>query len=140
MLLADGRLHLSAVRLLVPHLTEANYQTVLDEASHRSKREVEQIVARLQPRPDVPSSIRKLPSPRALRQTAQPLMRVSDSVDTVPAQTDAVAERGARPAPAERTNAKPLAPGRYKVQFTVTEETYQKLRRVQVLLRHRLPK
>jgi hypothetical protein len=32
-----------------------------------------------------------------------------------------------------------LAPGRYKVQFTVTQDTYTKLRRVQDLLRHRLP-
>lgn len=33
----------------------------------------------------------------------------------------------------------PLAPGRYKVQFTVTSETYEKFRRAQDLLRHRLP-
>ena len=33
----------------------------------------------------------------------------------------------------------PLAPERYKVQFTVTRETYDKLRRVQDLLRHTIP-
>src|SRR5262245_45435274 len=38
--LAGGRLHLSAIRLLAPHLTEANHQALLDEASHKSKREV----------------------------------------------------------------------------------------------------
>jgi len=33
----------------------------------------------------------------------------------------------------------PLAPERYKLQFTVNRETYDKLRRVQDLLRHCLP-
>src|SRR5882672_7063555 len=61
-LLADGRIHLSAVRLLAPHLTEANHQSLLSEASHKSKREVEQIVARVLPRPDVSATVRKLPS------------------------------------------------------------------------------
>lgn len=61
-LLADGRIHLSAVRLLAPHLTEANHQSLLREASHKSKRQVEQIVARVLPRPDVAASVRKLPS------------------------------------------------------------------------------
>src|SRR5574338_1294304 len=31
-LLTEGRLHLSAVRLLAPHLTDGNHQTVLREA------------------------------------------------------------------------------------------------------------
>src|SRR5262245_6551757 len=60
--LADGRIHLTAVRLLAPHLTEANHEELLREASHRSKRDVEQIVARLKPRLDVPSTVRKLRS------------------------------------------------------------------------------
>lgn len=34
---------------------------------------------------------------------------------------------------------KPLAPERYKVQFTVSRETYEKLRQVQDLLRHTIP-
>ena len=33
----------------------------------------------------------------------------------------------------------PLAPERYKVQFTVSRETHAKLRRVQDLLRHSIP-
>src|SRR5262245_5336608 len=69
-LLADGRIQLSTVRLLAPHLTEANHQSLLGEASHKSKREVEQIVARLLPRPDAPSIVRKLPLTPAPRITA----------------------------------------------------------------------
>jgi hypothetical protein len=60
-LLADGRLHLSAVCLLAPHLTEGNHSSLLEAAVHRSKRGVELLLAERFPRPDVPQSIRKLP-------------------------------------------------------------------------------
>src|SRR5688572_993214 len=59
--IADGSLNLSTVRLLAPHLTEENHLRLIGEASLRSKREVEELVARLHPRPDVATIIRKLP-------------------------------------------------------------------------------
>ena len=62
--LSDGSLHLTAVSLLGPHLTLANYGELLDEARHKSKREVEQLIARLRPQPDVSAIVRKLPAPR----------------------------------------------------------------------------
>lgn len=34
---------------------------------------------------------------------------------------------------------KPLAPERYKIQFTVGREAYEQLRRAQDLLRHTIP-
>ena len=46
------------------------------------------------------------------------------------------AESAVVPASVQRPRAEPLAPGRYKLQFTVGEETYRKLRRAQDLLRH----
>jgi len=64
--LAHGSLNLSTVRLLAPHLTLENHESVLDEAARKSKREVEALVAHLAPRPDVPASVRKLPPPRQL--------------------------------------------------------------------------
>src|SRR5438034_9346464 len=60
-MLAEGSLNLTAVGLLGRHLTRDNYRAVLAEAKGRSKGEVEELVARLHPQPDVPSSIRKLP-------------------------------------------------------------------------------
>jgi hypothetical protein len=71
--LASGSLHLTAVGLLGPHLTVANYVEVLNAANHKSKREVEQIVARLRPQPDVPAVIRKLPAPLAVSVSASAL-------------------------------------------------------------------
>jgi hypothetical protein len=62
--LAQGSLTLTTVALLAPHLTPANHEALLEAAHHKSKREVEQQVAAQAPRPDVPSSLRRLPAPR----------------------------------------------------------------------------
>jgi 5-methylcytosine-specific restriction endonuclease McrA len=63
-MLRDGRIHLSGMALLVPVLTPENRDAVLERATHKSKRQIEQLVAELSPRPDVPSVMRKLPGPR----------------------------------------------------------------------------
>lgn len=46
-LLASGALHLTAIGLLAPHLTADNHERVLGAARHRTKREIEEIVASL---------------------------------------------------------------------------------------------
>lgn len=65
-MLADGRVHLTAVALLAPHLDDRGGEALLERAVHKSKREVELLVAEIAPRPDVPSGMRRLPAP-ALR-------------------------------------------------------------------------
>ena len=62
-LIESAAVTLTAVRLLAPHLTEENHGDVLECARHKSKREVELLVAALGPRADVPSTVRKLPTP-----------------------------------------------------------------------------
>jgi hypothetical protein len=62
--LAEGRLHLSGIAKLAPHLTPENRETLLKRAVHRSKREIEELVAELAPRPDAPATMRKLAAPR----------------------------------------------------------------------------
>ena len=59
--LESGELTLTSICLLAPHLTDANHRDVLARAKHCTKREVEEIVASLRPRPDVPANVRKLP-------------------------------------------------------------------------------
>jgi len=61
-MLRDGRMHLSGVAILLPLLTRENRDTVLARATHRSKRQIEELVAEFAPRPDVPSRMRKLPA------------------------------------------------------------------------------
>ena len=132
-LVESGALTLTTVRLLAPHLTVINHQEVLGRARHKGKREVERLVATLNPGPEVPSLVRKLPSPAtpklppaAPQETEEPC--ISTSTDRLPHLPLA------RPA-----EVKPVAPERYKIQFTVSRETYEQLRRAQDLLRHAVP-
>ena len=131
-LLAAGDLTLTAITLLAPHLTEDNHADVLEGARHKSKRDVEHIVAHLRPQPDVPTTVRQLPQPASSSACpSAPVVEANLNGDTLAALAPAPASR-----PAEVT---PLAPERYKVQFTVSRDTHEKLRRVQNLLRHSIP-
>ncbi|HEY6724100.1 MAG TPA: hypothetical protein VI197_08705, partial [Polyangiaceae bacterium] len=69
---ADGELHLTALTLLAPHLTDENYLELLALAKHRTKQEVLRIVRKLDPQPTVRDRIEPLgpepvgiPAPRA---------------------------------------------------------------------------
>ena len=155
-LLAAGALSLTTVRLLAPHLTMENHAAVLKEASGRGKREVELLVARLAPRDNVASSVRKLPCPtqppkeRALPEPGPcPSPLASAPVATLPtgpARADAT-RLPSEPGPGVPTRAPepprpmvaPLAPERYKVQFTIGQETREKLQLAQDLLRREIP-
>ena len=59
--LASGAVSLTSVRMLRPHLTLENHESVLANAAGKTLREVEALIAALAPRPDVPTSVRKLP-------------------------------------------------------------------------------
>ena len=61
-LLASGAMSLTSVRLLGRHLTAENHQAVLARANGRSRREIESLIAELAPRPDVPTSVRMVPT------------------------------------------------------------------------------
>src|SRR3954466_10147068 len=64
-LLAQGALHLTAIKLLGPHLTADNHLQLLERASGKRKRDIELLVAAIAPKPDVPNRTRKLPAGRA---------------------------------------------------------------------------
>jgi hypothetical protein len=132
--LADGSLNLSTARLLAPHLRAENFESLVTQARGRSKREVEELVAALAPRPDVESTVRKLPS-RA--ETLVDAAHAADVGETPAAAPNAVAAE--RPTPRALAVVEPLAPARYRVQFTVGAATQEKLRRVQDLLRREIP-
>jgi len=140
-LLADGSINLTTVGLLAPHLTLENHVAVLTDARRKSKRTIEEIVARLRPAVDVRSTIRKLPqlavtTTPAVAATPAPVQGRDDSVREGPLVPPVLPVPEVPPRPAVVV---PLAPERYKVQFTVSRETPDKLRRAQDLLRHTTP-
>jgi hypothetical protein len=55
--LAQGDLTLTTSTLLAAHLTNENQEALLDAARHKSKRDVERLVAAIDPQPDVSASI-----------------------------------------------------------------------------------
>lgn len=140
-LLADASITLTTVTLLASELTPENHRAVLESARHKSKRDVMLLVAALHPRPAVPSVVRKLPAPKPVASTVR---AESDALLRDCADGQAHAPSSAAPTvvtlpPTRPTVIAPLAPERYKIQFTVTRATYEKLRRSQDLLRHAIP-
>lgn len=134
-----------------------NHGQVLAQAAGKSKREIEELVARLAPLPPVPVVIRKLPEcpvvrwapvpapavdpaepaaagpPRALVAAAPPGEPASRLVEELPA--------GA-PQPVvtnHRAVVAPLSGETFKVQFTASRVLRDKLQQAQDLLRHRVP-
>lgn len=163
-MLADGSVTLTAVRFLAPHFTPANHGDLLAAARHRSKRQVEELVAHLCPEPSVPSSIRRLPTPKydptsATAVVTQPDTasgpQVGSTTDLPPASAAVETANGAGPTsngmrqpavapsisapPARSAVVEPLGSRRYRVQFTASTETCDKLRLAQDLLRHQIP-
>ena len=138
---------LTAICLLAPHLTAGNHRLVLEAARQKGKRDVERMIAELSPKPDVPSTIRKLPSPAP----PVPMLALAEimpaAVDSAPTLVRAAPQLCAPQTPSVRVAPAPsrplvvvsLAPERFKVQFTVGRETHDKLRRAQDLLRHAAP-
>jgi len=53
--IADGRLHLSAVVTLAPHLTETTADELLAAAERRTRSEIEGLIAERFPKPDLPT-------------------------------------------------------------------------------------
>lgn len=138
-LLAEGSVNLTTIRVLAPHLTAENHVGVLHSAIGRTKEEVKEICAHLSPRPDVSSSVRKLAAPTvATLLVAQPSLGVSGSLEGGSGPAPSLPLKPAGP-PSTRPPAEPLSPDRYRVQFTVSKGTREKLRRVQDLMRRQIP-
>jgi len=144
-MLATGALNLTSVKLLAPHLTADNHKSVLESARSKRKIEVEAIAARLAPRPDVPTIVRKLPvsevpAPVAAAPPTSPIADAPAVAAAVPSPAIAPAPASvpapASPRPAVTT---PLAPDRYKLQLTIGGETLAKLRLAEDMLSHAIP-
>jgi hypothetical protein len=132
-MLGDGRLHLSGIARLAPHLTFENADVVLKRASSMSHREIRELAAELEPRPDVASAVRKLPQ-RSAPDGGIPLQLGAPRVES-----DAVALEPKPTAPARHAVVEPLAPTRYQVRFTASAELREKLERLQALMRSAVP-
>ena len=142
---ADGRLHLSAVILLAPHLNEMTAEELLAAATHKTKSEVEQILAARFPRPDLPTRLDppspgmspvRLPdqhAPGRVDLHMEPVREPAAPPTTAPFEPSVPA-----PVPAPPSRVTPLAPERFGLQVTISQATHDKLRHAQDLLGHQV--
>jgi 5-methylcytosine-specific restriction endonuclease McrA len=138
--LERGEVHLSGLSVLAKHLNEASYEELIAAVVGKSVREIEHVLARYAPKPDVPATIRKLPSststptPTLPMQSTLPTQSMPLPVSALPTAAPASA------APATRQpRIEPLSADRYRVQLTASTELRDKLERARDLMRHRNP-
>jgi hypothetical protein len=129
--LAAGDVTLTAVTLLAAHLTDENHEALLDAARHKTKRDIEHLVACVDPQPDVPSVLRRLPTPAGPAPIATSLALGEAEVITPTAPTPSSRQ--------PRTVILPLSVDRYLLKVTLSETAHADLARVRELMRHTVP-
>ena len=138
--LAEGRLHLSAVVMLAPHLTEATAVELLASATHRTRSAIEQLLVRRFPRPEVPTRLQGVSAcDSSGSQHAPGRVGAEPQLVDGPVGAELQLSPGTVQAPAGRAKVTPLAPGLFALQVTLGQGTCDKLRHAQDLLSHQLP-
>src|SRR5439155_26062502 len=129
--LADGRLHLTAVCLLAPHLTVENAESLMEAATRRRKAEIEELLARLFPKPGLPAMVSAIPA------------MVGSIPAMIPEHAPAhVGDVLHQHAPGHVEDVRPdckAAPESFLLNLTSGKSTRDKLRYAQDLLSHAVP-
>src|SRR6187399_2444053 len=115
--LRSGRIHLTGLFVLSRYVTPENADELLGEARGKSRSELEHLLARLFPRPDVAERIAPIAG-----------LGASGVVTGLGASGDEF-----------RGRTEPLSASRYRVEFTASSEFCEKLERARELLSHSLP-
>lgn len=129
--LACGRIHLSALTILAPHLAEDNWERILDQAESKSMRELERIAVSFAPKPDRGDAIRRLAAPNAAPEP--------EAQDITPQSNGSMPEAIELLPPAPRQRIEPLSPERVHFGFTGSERLREKVQRVRELMWHSDP-
>src|SRR5258708_21932092 len=123
--IADGRLHLSGVGQLAPHLTAGTAAGLLAAAAHKTKSEIEALIAGRFPRTEELGLIQALP---ASGSQLVPERVKSCETKLVPERVDSHE--------AARSKLSPIAHERFLLQITIGQGTREELRHGQNLLGH----
>jgi 5-methylcytosine-specific restriction endonuclease McrA len=136
--IADGRLNVSGVLMLRPHLIPETAGELLAAAFGKTRVELELLLARRFPKDDVPTKIRAVearPTHASADRLAQPAGARNIDHLVAPGPVTPYISKPARPA-APPAKLEPLTPERFAIQVTVDRETHALLRRAQELLSH----
>lgn len=143
-LLARGRLNMSTLLLIAPHLTDDNHRVLIARAENRSVRDVEALVAAIAPKTERAERIRPLgpqisASPGAFSPDSPSLF-----ADTCPAPAPSQAPPVPEPQPIPQPEvplvvAPPTPPSRVELTFTVDEALARDAEDARALLRNKYP-
>lgn len=147
--LADGRLHLTAITLLAPHLRSDNARELFEAATHRSKFEIQAMLAQRFPQPEIATrvvSVRVAPAEPATVALLEPAAAAAAAANEpteaprlVPARVDIIGVSAVLGPEAPRTVVTPLAPERFALHCTLLEQEMADLKRAQELLGGSIP-
>lgn len=155
-LIDQRQLHLTAVCLLRDYLTPENHRELLHEAAHKTKWQVQELLARRFPRPDVESRVRKLPAARpAATPSIDPQCAPSlpaplpsnlvvqlPEIRTFPAPGTSTPLSRSTPVQTRTpvpTRIEPLSEARYRIQLNASASLKEKLDRLRALTSHSNP-
>lgn len=149
--IADGSLTLTSILLLMPILNDDNQGALLREASGKSKREVEFLVASYSPKPSHPDSLRRLPEPAPqwiVTSTPAPIAGASNPVSppnpAIASTPSALGASGqvapaAISSPPEWQAVVPLSLERVRIGFDAAVVVMRLIDRARQVLRHKYP-
>jgi len=130
--LAEGRVHLSGLVLLAPHLTPENAVELLAAATHKRKAEIERLVAERFPKLPVPTQL--VPSTSGAGAGEHAPGHAGSPKMTGPSR----GEHAPGHVP-ERARVTPVAAQKFALQLPIDGSTQDKLRYAQELLSHQVP-
>jgi len=144
---AEGRVHLSALFLLAPHLTPDNVDALLSAATHKTKAQIELLLAERFPKPDLPAFVQPIhastPDQCLVARAVPDGPETPGGSENPPAPgrvvaTDAwngsMSMEPLAATPFPRAKLAPLSAERFAVQFTMDQGMHDQLRYVQSLL------
>jgi hypothetical protein len=148
--IAEGRVLLAGVCELARHMTPQNAAELLEAATHRTRREIQLLLAERFPKADVPTVVVALPTQVAPQPAAgfddaalaNPSV-TGESCKVAPGQLSAnnwpvnQARVCSEPTPPARIT--PIAPARFAMQLTIGQHTHDLLQRAKELLAHARP-
>ena len=154
--IADGRLHLTGVLMLAKYLNSGNVAELVAAATHRSKAEIQQLIAERFPQPDLPEFLQNLAPPPPLErpggqhspenagdamgraQEPSPENAHAAAPPTGPSVPQPALQHSPENAAPRAPRVTPLAPQRFGLQVTLDQETHDLLRRAQALMSHQV--
>ena len=138
-LLRARRLHLTAIRIVGPHLKPSNVRDLLSRSLAKSERELKFLIAEVSPKPEPVEVVRRIPlaeapSPPPVQLPPTPLPLAPPPVAIAPPTPESlpVFERS-------RALIEPLTPQRIRFAFTGSDAFLKNVDRARELLRHKYP-